>query len=720
MVQGQVTTFAALEENHSHRETSGSNNNTSQTSPDGIPQLCPSAPAGTTLAHQPICSHSAHKDGVTNKVTKPGTTTNEHGNDTKILGLNVCGLRSKLNNGYFDEYAKEFDILCLSETKVTNNLEIDLSSTSLSNYYCYTKEKIVTGHKHGGVHGLCMLVKNNIINHSKLITDTNVKSPYVLWVQFNERAFGFSCAVGSVYFPVEKGTHKDKELFETISDDIFYIKDVLDLPVCLIGDMNSRTGNMEDLLTFERKIANDCEINELIDDIFDISFIDDCNIINKKRVNSDILINENGKALINLCQKNNVIIINGRTGSDREKGDVTFNCRNGSSTIDYCITSPGFIPHIQDFQVDIFDPNLSDKHSPIILTLNTKPKQNAISQETISNETDITYEQIHSKWSGEKLPEFQVNFDQNKINDLCQALDTIALNGTTLLEINNVVNETVNVSITAGINTNLSKKATNLGPKKAKKINKPWFDKECYLKRKHFIQLKRRILRKKTKSHTDIETLKYAAKLYKHFMKTKVNQFNKNLHEKLRNLKKQKPKEYWNILNPKKHKIDNSIDLNSLHGHFKTLNEQPNADGRNITVNDIPDDADEILNNDFTIIELNKHINKLKNNKACGVDNVINEFLKFSPESYKMLLVKLFNVILKTGIIPTDWCLSFINPIYKNKGQKSDPNNYRGISIISCLGKLFTSLINERLTKFADLNEIIGEEQAGLGAGYST
>ena len=83
-------------------------------------------------------------------------------------------------------------------------------------------------------------------------------------------------------------------------------------------------------------------------------------------------------------------------------------------------------------------------------------------------------------------------------------------------------------------------------------------------------------------------------------------------------------------------------------------------------------------------------------------------------------MTKLFNIILKTGIIPSDWCLSFINPIYKQKGEKSDPNNYRGISIISCLGKLFTALINERLTKFADLNEIIGEEQAGFRAGYST
>ena len=171
---------------------------------------------------------------------------------------------------------------------------------------------------------------------------------------------------------------------------------------------------------------------------------------------------------------------------------------------------------------------------------------------------------------------------------------------------------------------------------------------------------------------------------------------------------------------PKKHQKDNSITIKPLYDHFKALGDQSLPNQGNITIDDIPDEGDEILNNDFTIIELNKLINKLKNNKASGIDNIINEFLKHSPESYKHLLLKLFNVILKTGIIPTDWCISFISPIYKNKGKKSDPNNYRGISIISCLGKLFTALINERLTKFADQNEIIGEEQAGFRAGYST
>ena len=84
------------------------------------------------------------------------------------------------------------------------------------------------------------------------------------------------------------------------------------------------------------------------------------------------------------------------------------------------------------------------------------------------------------------------------------------------------------------------------------------------------------------------------------------------------------------------------------------------------------------------------------------------------------MLAKLFNTILKSGIIPSSWCISFISPIYKNKGSKSDPDNYRGISLISCLGKLFTALINERLTTFINNNNIIGEEQAGFRSGYST
>ena len=61
-----------------------------------------------------------------------------------------------------------------------------------------------------------------------------------------------------------------------------------------------------------------------------------------------------------------------------------------------------------------------------------------------------------------------------------------------------------------------------------------------------------------------------------------------------------------------------------------------------------------------------------------------------------------------------------IIPIYKNRGNKDDPKNYRPITIISCLGKLFTSILNERLNDFSREVNLICENQAGFRKGYST
>ena len=81
---------------------------------------------------------------------------------------------------------------------------------------------------------------------------------------------------------------------------------------------------------------------------------------------------------------------------------------------------------------------------------------------------------------------------------------------------------------------------------------------------------------------------------------------------------------------------------------------------------------------------------------------------------------KLFNIIFNTGIIPEYWLLGNIKPIYKNKGDKQDPKNYRPITILSCMEKLFTALLNNRLNKFSDDFRIIKENQAGFRKHNST
>ena len=69
------------------------------------------------------------------------------------------------------------------------------------------------------------------------------------------------------------------------------------------------------------------------------------------------------------------------------------------------------------------------------------------------------------------------------------------------------------------------------------------------------------------------------------------------------------------------------------------------------------------------------------------------------------ICIKLFNLILQSGKMPDIWCQGLITPIYKS-GDKSDPTNYRGISVSSCLGKLFCSILNQSLCLYFKENKI--------------
>ena len=92
----------------------------------------------------------------------------------------------------------------------------------------------------------------------------------------------------------------------------------------------------------------------------------------------------------------------------------------------------------------------------------------------------------------------------------------------------------------------------------------------------------------------------------------------------------------------------------------------------------------------------------LKSNKACGDDDVINEYIKMTADILLPIYVLLFNLVLDSGVYPSDWSIGTIIPIFKGKGSPHDPKNYRPINLSSCIGKLFAALLNKRLTLFLD------------------
>ena len=247
--------------------------------------------------------------------------------------------------------------------------------------------------------------------------------------------------------------------------------------------------------------------------------------------------------------------------------------------------------------------------------------------------------------------------------------------------------------------------------------NKPWFNKNCNSFRKNYLQLKFR--RGKKWSEAKDSTFKE----YKNVLGTRKKEFKKETETKLRSLKKNDTREYYNIINSATNcgKKETNISIDSLFGHFQKLSfkEQcedtfdPRVAAKDGTVN-------EQLNSDFSFSDVSECIKKLRNNKACGTDNIINEYVKNSPPIVIMLIVNLFNLILRTGFVPIEWSIGLILPIYKNKGSKKSPDNYRGITLLCCLGKLFTSVLNNRASKYVVNRGILGEEQAGFRPGYST
>ena len=105
--------------------------------------------------------------------------------------------------------------------------------------------------------------------------------------------------------------------------------------------------------------------------------------------------------------------------------------------------------------------------------------------------------------------------------------------------------------------------------------------------------------------------------------------------------------------------------------------------------------------------------------KSCGPDNILNEFLMGGKDVLCKYLHTIFNVIFQSGHFPQSWSDGIIIPLHK-KGSIHEVNNYRDITLLSCLGKLFTKILNSRLTEWAENYYIYIEGQAGFRSGMGT
>ena len=119
------------------------------------------------------------------------------------------------------------------------------------------------------------------------------------------------------------------------------------------------------------------------------------------------------------------------------------------------------------------------------------------------------------------------------------------------------------------------------------------------------------------------------------------------------------------------------------------------------------------------ICELQSAMKTLKNNTSSVLDRISNEMLKQSTPRLQECICKLFNIILSNDKYPSQWRENLLKPIHK-KGNDIDPRNYSVIVISSCLSKLFSKILHNRIEKHISDNSIMNENQTGFRKQYRT
>ena len=136
------------------------------------------------------------------------------------------------------------------------------------------------------------------------------------------------------------------------------------------------------------------------------------------------------------------------------------------------------------------------------------------------------------------------------------------------------------------------------------------------------------------------------------------------------------------------------------------------SDKENVT------NVDNVLNRVFEWSEISQAVDRTKSYKTAGVDDIPNEVLKYTP--VKDMLLSFFNLCFVNDLLPNLWLKALIFPLLKGVNSDSrDPHNYRGISMLSCLYKIYSSVINKRICNYADQNSLLKDVQNGFRSGRS-
>ncbi len=637
-----------------------------------------------------------------------------------IISWNIQGVHEKLSeNDLVNFLFKTNDIIILTETHAKNNTEFDFPNFHYTNY----ARKYVHPNAPGPSGGIGIFIRDNIYEGINIYSSDEC----IVWIKLLKSYFGglndklIACCYftpdGSSYI---HNTISNTNYFSILENELAKHGNYTDIYIC--GDLNARTGNKQE--TMCDIPGKDGEIEKMISH----SLINTTNIDICQRISKDNSENEYGKQLITLLDNTGLKIMNGRIHQDKGIGKFTCQKYNGCSVVDYLITSPALINSILDFEILCKRPK-SD-HMPIMFKLELPHIP------MVHPEIEIGKILTKYKWSEEKLPEYLCKLSSQMSVELYEYLISESIN----IDMNSdTVCKLFYDYIIQAIDGTFKRYSSSI-PKKQFPRNK-WFDEECK-------QQKSVAHNYSNKYDITIEPhCSYYTKLIKQYNRIKQmkkRNYNKKLRENLEHLQSNNPQIYWKLwksIIKKSNTTHSTLTLNDHELYYANQISPPptpyfdteametfkdfvltymNYDEQEQFYRSEDTDfskalTQDICNSPISIEEIIASTKRQKNNKACGIDGISSEFFKYALDQLGDPMTLLFNLVFDNGDFPEIWAEGLICPIHK-KNKKNIADNYRKITVMPVLGKIFESVLNSRLS----FRNIVLEKEDNMQFGFKT
>ena len=630
----------------------------------------------------------------------------------------------------------------LCETFLTENKVIDVEGYVWFGHNRRDIDKNATR----GSGGVGILIKNEICNHY-YVDQLNSSLDGILWLKLRNKHTEFDeVMICTCYCPPPSSSRGNlsQEFFDHLLTDVYAFYDRY-CPCIITGDFNARIGDLQDF-----------------DNNLDILRKRSC--IDKTKKNQE--------PFSNFLNGSQFCVLNGRF--DTSKDNFTSISSKGCAVVDYMCTSYGTLQNVSEFSVTTVRELISNidfqsselsalpDHSVLTCLLNISPysiydkecnqKDRPRNDHTINRDVQKRY----------KVENVNVNMFANTRckQALLNIINNIDFNVKTQSEMNTAYSNFIEL-LHAEMDKHF-KKYDCSNKRLRTSFKKPWWNenlKKLFQDAQHaeraYIKCKKSGCNASNLRHVFVNKRKQFDREYRRDKRTYMSTYQ----TELSHLRNSNPKKFWNEisnLGPQKKykqipqevilddgKVTSNLNevLEKWENDYKNLFDTLTPENNTGTTNDFIENVKETLsrwdsdyrglltnmnnhssspgnitndslNGDITIEEVSNAIKQAKMRKAVGYDNVPNEVLKCNH--IEGVLQSLFNKCLHFGMVPNLWSQTLILPIAKPGKDPRMPTNCRGISLISTVSKVFSTILNLRLVDYLDSNNILCEEQNGF------